>query len=464
MACKTLFTIVLFAALVCIAASSGTVQLRAKYSKHTKSETHKVKALRSKVLRTKPAKTIKIPLNRKMKSHKEKRDYLNSLTDHHCALLQTYNGHKHSRCKTRAKAAGYPLKLEDIGRHTEYVGQVQIGTPGQKFSVIFDTGSSNLWVTGRKCSSEGCMKHRRFDETKSNSYSALDEDMSVEFGTGSVTGSLATESFSIGGVVNVHNQTFGTINSEQGAVFSNTNFDGILGLSFPALASSDEGVPVFDTVISQRALEKNIFSFHYARYNNEVSTLEFGTPSTNLYTGEMSYVDVSDKGYWQVELMDIYVGDKALKLCPKGPCKAVLDTGTSLNTGPTKGLATLMNEINIVEDCSNAHTLPVITYVLKDSKGTHNFTLEPEFYVLSDDDDAGDDTTVRADTKSCSSGFMSLDIPKPKGPLWILGNVFMQKYFTLYDRDNDRVGMAVASRSSTSMMAQRERVHRVQVV
>lgn len=52
----------------------------------------------------------------------------------------------------------------------QFYGPITLGTPPQNFNVIFDTGSSNLWVPNTNCSVLSCGLHARFDSSKSSTF------------------------------------------------------------------------------------------------------------------------------------------------------------------------------------------------------------------------------------------------------------------------------------------------------
>ena len=102
----------------------------------------------------------------------------------------------------------------------QYYGDIGIGTPPQPFTVVFDTGSSNLWVPSKECRlSAACYLHKYFDSAKSSSYKANGTHFNITYGSGAVVGYVGEDTVSLAGL-KAENAYFGQITKLEGKSIS----------------------------------------------------------------------------------------------------------------------------------------------------------------------------------------------------------------------------------------------------
>lgn len=310
------------------------------------------------------------------------------------------------------------IGLQDY-MNTEYYGEISLGTPEQSFQVIFDTGSSNLWVPSQKCDSS-CTSKSLYDASLSSTYSANGTDFDITYGSGPVSGFLSTDVLNLGSIT-LNNVTFAEITNAKGLgkAYSLGKFDGIFGLAFDSIAVDNVQSP-FHQLVSQGLITNPIFSFYLG--NNEEGLLTFGDIDHTKYTGSVNYVPLVDETYWKIKLDKLIIENSVYG---EGE-SAIVDTGTSLITGPATSIEKIASQLGIrktlgqyIVNCNK--NLPNITFVLNDK----SYTLDSSDYLIQDNG-------------VCILGLMSLDVP-----LWILGDVFIRKYYTVFDYGNSQVGFGM---------------------
>merc|ERR1712060_31233 len=301
--------------------------------------------------------------------------------------------------------------------NTQYFVEISVGTPAQTFTVVPDTGSSNLWMYSSSCHSLACLRHKTYKSKKSSTYVADGSDFKIEYGSGGVTGFTSKDTVTMGDAV-AKEMTFGEIKSTSGAMFLVSQLDGILGLAYPTI--SVDKLPVF---IDESDLKEHTFSF-YLHNNPDKSYMEI--PGIDETEGKFSKIQthkVKQQGYWSLNLPGLKNGDTKIDV---GDFMGVIDSGTSLIAGPASIVDKLIDGITVEKDCSGLDSLPDLTFTLDET----DYVLKPTDYVLE---------ITQGKNTQCLLGIQSIPNTPEGFTYLIMGDVFMRPYPTKFDKDANEV-------------------------
>lgn len=372
----------------------------------------------------------KIPLSDQLEKY--------SMQDHARALGQKYLGIRPQgnhleemfRDTTYRGDKSHPVPVSNF-LNAQYFSEISIGTPPQEFKVVLDTGSSNLWVPSSDCGSIACYLHSKYDHSASSTYKKNGSSFEIRYGSGELSGYVSQDTVTIGDL-KIKDQLFAEATSEPGLAFAFGRFDGIMGLGYDTI-SVNKIPPPFYQMLDQGLIDEPVFAFYLSDTSSgDDSEATFGGVNEDHYSGKLTKIPLRRKAYWEVDLDAITFGDATAEIDNTG---VILDTGTSLIALPST-LAELLNkEIGAKKsfngqytvDCSKRDSLPDLTFTLTG----HNFTIGPYDYILE----------VQG---SCISSFMGMDFPEPAGPLAILGDAFLRKWYSVYDLGSNSVGLAKA--------------------
>ncbi len=299
--------------------------------------------------------------------------------------------------------------------------------------MIFDTGSSNLWVPSKECHlSAACYLHKYFDSSLSSTYKYNGTKFNITYGSGAVSGYVGQDVATVGGLT-ATGVLFGQVTHLTGLSFLASKFDGILGMAWPRISVNNLPL-VFDLLFQQGKVDGNSFSFYLTKEPGvEGSAMVLGGVNPQYAASEFKYYPLTSETYWLVNMSDVVFNGTSFK--KNSVLMAIVDTGTSVIAGPTKIVDEMLKAYGPGRekkiDCATIDQQPDLAFKF----GSDSFVLKPKDYILK--------VTSGAQSE-CIIGLIGLDLPPQLGESFILGDSFIKAYYTHFDVQGKRVGFATA--------------------
>ena len=239
-------------------------------------------------------------------------------------------------------------------KDVQYIGDIYLGSPSSKLSVIFDTGSNILWVPSSDCVK--CLKNtNRYNPKLSSTSRETNITKSITYAVGFVEGNMCYDilSLNLNGNFNVKDFLFLNVKNEEN--LTGTVGDGVFGLGI--YDEDDPQMSLIESLYNQKIINEPAFSFYLLGVNN-ISKIYIGNILNNEYINNLfknkikeCYVN-KDSIYWECFSNEgIILSDKLKKEIFYTNSSFIFDSGSSYTMIPKKDFVIIFNFINTEHNC-----------------------------------------------------------------------------------------------------------------
>ncbi|KAI1026557.1 hypothetical protein LB503_013348 [Fusarium chuoi] len=357
-----------------------------------------------------------------------------------------------SPLEPRAKTAVLPLKHVVKASSIKAIvqkGQARIRKVNGEGSFHVDAVSSGSvtnedvsYVAPVTASNTWCGAQTKCEPTSTGK--STGGSVSVSYGSGSFSGTEYKDKVSFGGL-SVAAQSIGAASTASG--FSGV--DGIIGFGPVGLTESTvsnvDTVPTFlDNLYSQGSISSEVLGVSFKPESGSDDSdangeLTLGGVDSSKYTGSLTYFPTLTSGqaaaYWGISVSGFTYGSTSL-----GSGSGIVDTGTTLIYIPTSAYNKFLSAAGGSTDSSTGLAAftkkPTANFGIK--FGSTTYTLTPAQYLIP---------TAQYSNFGLTSGkyYSWISDGGSSGVNIIIGQKFLENYYSVYDTTNSRIGFATAA-------------------
>ncbi|CED83808.1 Aspartyl protease [Phaffia rhodozyma] len=386
---------------------------------------------------------------------------------------------------SKAKRDSGVSSLQNSGLDASYSASVNIGTPGQSFNLILDTGSSDLWVAGNDCTS-GCSGITTWDPSTSSTFKNLTTDFKIKYGSGTAEGYAVTDTVTLAGMTQVA-QNMAIVTATVSGLLT-APLSGLMGMGFQALSNLNQP-PWWQAQSADWS--KKVFGFRLARWRDVRGATPFeeeggyvdlsvsfsrwsdhlasdtddcpissdlsGALNSSHYTGDINYITVPHQVYWQIPVNGLSIGGVAIKLNGVSDStgsssypQVAVDTGTTLISVPTTTAASFWANVDGAQQISVFGLTGYYQFPCSTSLNVSLTFGSVTYLIDSADMNVG---PVDASTNMCLGGIYGSNLESNTTIQWILGDTFLKNVYSVFvysgANTGSQVGFAALSDGST---------------